>query len=98
MRNTVKMNFAANYFLLMRNCSHALVLKIAGRFPDLSERSKYENKLGNLMLKQLLNPATAKYRDLSVSRGSIICLGLCLGQIIDLLDTNKYDILLNLVR
>ena len=45
---------------------------------------KYENKLGDRMIKQLLNSLIAKYRDLSVSRRSIICLSLRLRQIIDL--------------
>ena len=42
------------------------------------------------MIKQLLlNSVIAKYRDLSVSRRSIICLSLWLRQIIDLLATDK---------
>ena len=41
------------------------------------------------MIKQLLNSVIAKYRDLSVSRRSIICLSLRLRQIIDLLATEK---------
>ena len=41
------------------------------------------------MIKQLLNSVIAKYRDLSVSRRSIICLSLRLRQIIDLLATDK---------
>ena len=41
------------------------------------------------MIKQLLNSVIAKYLDLSVSRRSIICLSLRLGQIIDLLATDK---------
>ena len=41
------------------------------------------------MRKQLLNLFIAKYCDLSVSRRSIICLGLRLQQIIDLLATDK---------
>ena len=41
------------------------------------------------MIKQLLNSVVAKYRDLSVSRRSIICLSLRLRQIIDLLATDK---------
>ena len=41
------------------------------------------------MIKRLLNSVIAKYRDLSVSRGSIICLSLRLWQIIDLLATDK---------
>ena len=44
-----------------------------------------KNKLGNRMIKQLLNSVIAKYRDLSVSRRSIIRL----RQIIDLLATDK---------
>ena len=41
------------------------------------------------MIKQLLNLVIAKYRDLSVSRRSIICLSLRLRQIIGLLATDK---------
>ena len=41
------------------------------------------------MIKRLLNSVSAKYRDLSVSRRSIICLSLLLWQIVDLLATNK---------
>ena len=41
------------------------------------------------MIKQLLNSVIAKYCDLSVSRGRIICLSLRLRQIIDLLVTDK---------
>ena len=41
------------------------------------------------MIKRLLNSVSAKYRDLSVSRRSIICLSLRLWQIIDLLATDK---------
>ena len=41
------------------------------------------------MIKRLLNSVSAKYRDLSVSRRSIICLRLLLWQIIDLLAPNK---------
>ena len=41
------------------------------------------------MIKQLLNSVIAKYRDLSVSRRSIICLNLRFRQIIDLLATYK---------
>ena len=44
---------------------------------------KIENKFGDRMIKQLLNSVIAKYRDLSVSRRSIICLGLRLLKIID---------------
>ena len=41
------------------------------------------------MIKQLLNSAITKYRDLSVARRSIICLCLRHRQIIDLLATDK---------
>ena len=41
------------------------------------------------MIKQLLNSVIAKYRDLSVSCRSIICLNLRPRQIIDLLATEK---------
>ena len=41
------------------------------------------------MIKQLLNSVITKYRDLTVSRTSIICLILRLQQIIDLLATDK---------
>ena len=42
------------------------------------------------MIKQLFNSVIAKYRDLSVSRRSIVCLSLReLRQIIDLLATDK---------
>ena len=48
-----------------------------------------KNKLGGRMIKQFLNSVIAKYRDLSVSRRSIVCLSLRLWQIIDLLATDK---------
>ena len=41
------------------------------------------------MIKQLLNSAITKYRDLSVARRSIICLCLRHRQIIDMLATDK---------
>ena len=44
-----------------------------------------KNKLGDRMIKQLLNSVIAKYRDLSVSRRSIIYL----SRITDLLATDK---------
>ena len=62
----------------MDHCKEALTWKIADRFPKLSESDffkseiKDENDLGGQMIKQLLNSAIAKYRDLSVSRGSVI--------------------------
>ena len=51
--------------------------------------TKTKNKLSDRMIKQLLNSVIAKYRDLSVSRRSIICLSLRLRQITDLHATDK---------
>ena len=66
----------------------ALACKMAESFA--SRRYSLKNKLGDVMIKQLLNSAMAKYRDLSVSdRSIIICLSLRLVQIIDLLATDK---------
>ena len=52
------------------------------RFPEQSESdlaSLVDQKNGDRMIKQLLNSVVAKYRDLSVSRRSIICLNLRLA-------------------
>ena len=58
----------------------SLLVKMADRF--VSRRySLKKNKLGDRMIKQLLNSVIAKYRDLSVSRRSIICVSLRLRQI-----------------
>ena len=54
-----------------------------------SQRYSLKNKVGDRMIKQLLNSVIAKYCDLSVSHRSIICLSLRLRQIIDLLATDK---------
>ena len=54
-----------------------------------SRRYWLKNNLVDGMIKQLLNLVIAKYRDLSVSRRSIICLSVWLWQIIDLLATDK---------
>ena len=65
---------------------------MADRFPDLSESdltTSVDQKNSDQMIKQLLNLVIAKYRDLSVSRRSIICLNLRLKQIIDLLTGDK---------
>ena len=51
--------------------------------------SSVDQKNSDRMVTQLLNSIIAKYRDLSVSRRSIFCLGLRLWQIIDLLATDK---------
>ena len=70
----------------MRNWNQ--VLEKNGRSLPWAARKwlKYENKLSDRMMKLLLNSVIAKYHDLSVSRRSIICLGLRLRQIIDLLE------------
>ena len=50
---------------------------MADGFPEQSENdltSLVDQKNGDRMIKQLLNSVVAKYRDLSVSRRSIICL------------------------
>ena len=79
MRNFVQLCLAASNILLMckRNQAFlllaiALALKMADRFA--SRRYSLENELGDRMIKQLLNLVIAKYRDLSVSRRSIIYL------------------------
>ena len=73
----------------LRSC-----MKIAGRFPEHAESDLtylVDQKNGDRMIKQLLNSVITKYRDLSVSRRSIICLSLRIWQIliIDLLPTVK---------
>ena len=60
---------------------------MADRFASQGYSSK--DKLGDRMIKQLLNSVIGKYRDLSVSRRSFIYLSLRLRQIIDLLATDK---------
>ena len=68
------------------SCDRSCV-EMADRFA--SRRYSLKNKLGDRMIKQLLNSVIAKYRDLSVSRRSIICLSLRLRQIIDLISSDK---------
>ena len=67
------------------SCDRSCV-KMADRFA--SRRYSLKNKLRDRMIKQLLSSVIAKYRDLSVSRRSIICLSLRLQQIIDVLTTD----------
>jgi len=65
---------------------------MADRFPEQAESDLtylVNQKTGNLIIKQLLNSVIAKYRDVPVSHGSIICLSLRLRQRIDLLATDK---------
>ena len=69
-----------HYAFLILLLAIALAWKMAERFA--SRRYSLKNKLGDRMIKQLLNSVIAKYRDLSVSgRSIIICLNLRLGQI-----------------
>ena len=103
MRNVVQLFLAkflaANTILLMRKWNHACSLLVyvisvitPGRQRALTAFRRYyllKNKLSDRMIKQLLNSVIAKYRDLSVSRRSIICRSLRLRQIIDLLATDK---------
>jgi len=65
---------------------------MADLFPEQAESDltySVDQKNGDRMIKQLLNSVIAKYRDLSVSRRSIICLGLQFRQITDLLATDN---------
>ena len=65
---------------------------MADGFPEQAECDLtylVHQKNGDRMIKQLLNTVIAKYRDLSVSRCSIICLSLRLRQIIAVLATDK---------
>ena len=63
---------------LSPSCDRSCV-KMADRFA--SRRCSLKTKLGDRMIKQLLNSVVAKYRDLSVPRRSIICLSLRLRPI-----------------
>ena len=92
MRNVVQLCLAANNNLLIRKRKHAFLLAIALAWNSWSLRFlriSLKNKFHDRMIKQLLNSVMAKYRDLSVSCRSIICLSLRLRQIIDLLATDK---------
>ena len=80
---------------LANNCvriSYALVWKwrIASQSRQRSDLTYLvHRKIGDRMIRQWLNSVIAKYRDLAVSRRSIICLSLQLRQTIDLLATDK---------
>ena len=70
MRNAVvvycvfqKPRFFAYSILLLRECNHVIVWKMADRFPWLSENDFDMNKI--FVINQLLNFVIAKYRDLS---------------------------------
>ena len=82
---------AESNILLMRKRNHAfllLAIALSSRMEDrfASRRYLLKNKLGDRMIKQLLNSVIAKYRYFSVYRRSIICLSL---RLIDLLATDK---------
>ena len=65
---------------------------MADRFPEQAESALtylVDQKNGGRIMIQLLNSVIAKYRDLSVSRRSIICLSFRLRQTIDMLATYK---------
>ena len=75
---------SSNYNILVaRKWNHAfLPLAIALAWKWQNARYSLKNKLGDRMIKQLLNSVIAKYRDLSVSRRSIghfrVSPGLCI--------------------
>ena len=84
--------FAANNILLACVIKIRSCVKMADQFTEQAESDLpylVEQNNGDRMMKQLLNSVIAKYRDLSVSRRSIICLSPRLRQIIDLLATGK---------
>ena len=77
MRNVVQLYLAANNNLLIRKESTLFFLRSPLRENGWSLRFlriSLKNKLNDRMIKQLLNSVIAKYRDLSVSRRSIIYL------------------------
>ena len=90
MRVVVQLCLATNNVLFMRKRNlawYVLAWKKADRVA--SRRYSLKNKLGDRMIKQLVNSVITKYRDLPVSRTWIICLSLPLRQIIALLATDK---------
>ena len=72
------------------SCDHSCV-KMADRFQSMS--LFITNKLGDRMIKHLLNSVIAKYRGFSVCRRSIVCLSLRLRRISDLLPTEPHSLL-----
>ena len=75
MHNVLQLCFAANNILLMRKRNHAFIFLANYRS---SVKMEHHFKLGDRMIKQLLNSIITKYRDLLVSRSRI-----------DLLTTDK---------
>ena len=87
MRNVVQLCLAANNILLMHKRNQTfllLAITLAWKMADHFASRGYSltNKLGDRMIKQLLNSVIAKYRDLSLSHHSISCLSLQLRQIV----------------
>ena len=68
MRNAVLMRKGNRAFLLL-----AIALVRKWQIASLPKDIHQKNKLGDRMTQQLWNSVIAKYRDLSVSRTSIIC-------------------------
>ena len=68
-------------------------VKMADWLPEQAESDLtclVDHKNGDRMIEeQLLDSVIAKYRDLSVSRSSIICLSVRIRQVSDLLATDK---------
>ena len=112
MRNAVQL-VSCNYILHMRKGNRAFIsscdrswVKMADRFG--SRGYSLKNKLGDRMIKQLLNSVIAKYPDLSVSCRSIIwksALGTRLfasafgfGKYLICSPQTNHNILLNLVQ
>ena len=94
MRNVVQLCLAANNILLMRKRNHAFLLLAIALACEMADRFAFrryslKNKLGDRMIEQLVNSVIARYRDLSVSRRSVICLSLRLWQISYLLAIDK---------
>ena len=71
----------------MDNCDHVLMLKMADYFPELPEIDLSMKQI--YIGEQVLNLVITKYRYLSVSRRSLISLGIRFRRIINLLVTNK---------
>ena len=71
----------------MDNCDHVLMLKMADYFPELPEIDLSMKQI--YFGEQLLNVVITKYHYLSVSRRSVMSLGIRLRRIINLVATNK---------
>ena len=67
----------------------AITLAWKWQIASLPKDIYLKNKLGDRVIKQLLNLVIAKYRDLLVASRSIICRSWRLRQIIDLRDTDE---------